>query len=223
MQKINKTLTLAIDYKNWLATINKRKSHPKFTSSNHRYYYDVVANLLWVQKGLCAYTELYLCDSSNFDEEKWGNGVFKKFELKGQLDHYDATLKATKGWDWGNFFLIDSDVNRKKNNKKMSGILKPDNENYDPFYFLEYDFKSHHFLPNSKRSNKDQDKILEEIKILGLNFQPIIDHRKAYISPLINEVTLGIKSADEVRNSLYQFYTSFEMSLQNMSSDSIII
>ncbi len=220
MQKIEKSLTLAAEYKKWLDGINKKSIHPKYSSSNHRFYYDVIANLLWVQKGLCAYTELFLCDVKHLDKSNWKNGKFTQFDFKGQLDHYDATLKEKKGWEWNNFFMIDSDVNRKKNDKKMSGYLKPDQEDYDPFYFLQYDFKTHNFIPNSLRTEKEQDKILEEINILGLNFQPIIDNRKSYITPLIDEVALGIKSYAAVRKNLYQFYTSFEMSLRSLQLQS---
>ena len=49
MQKIDKSLTLATEYKKWLDSINKKAKHPIYTSSNHRFYYDVIANLLWVQ------------------------------------------------------------------------------------------------------------------------------------------------------------------------------
>lgn len=216
MQKINKSLELATEYKKWLDGINRKAVHPRYTSSNHRFYYDIVSNLLWVQKGLCAYTELFLCDVELFEKSKWQNGKFNKFDFKGQLDHYDATLKEKKGWDWSNFFMIDSDVNRKKNDKKMSGLLKPDHDDYDPFYFLQYDFKTHNFIPNAERTDAQQDRILKEINILGLNFQPIIDHRKNYITPLIDDVSLGIKSIESVRKGLFQFYTSFEMSLRNL-------
>jgi hypothetical protein len=222
MQKIDKSVTLATEYKKWLDNINKKAKHPNYTSSNHRFYYDVIANLLWVQKGLCAYTELFLCDVKQLESSKWKEGKFKQFDFKGQLDHYDATLKENKGWEWNNFFIIDSDVNRKKNDKKMSGYLKPDQANYDPFYFLQYDFKTHNFIPNAERKDAEQDKILEEINILGLNFQPIIDNRKNYITPLIDDVSLGIKSQVDVRKSLYQFYTSFEMSLRSLQSQPTI-
>ncbi|MDI9366519.1 MAG: hypothetical protein QM541_16300 [Flavobacterium sp.] len=220
MQKIEKNIMLATEYKKWLDKINKKAKHPIYTSSNHRFYYDVIANLLWVQKGLCAYTELFLCNAKYFDKLNWDNGKFNQFEFKGQLDHYDATLKEKKGWDWNNFFMIDSDVNRKKNNKKMSGYLKPDKDDYDPFYFLEYDFKTHNFIPSTERTDEAQDKILEEINILGLNFQPIIDNRKNYITPLIDDVSLGIKSQNDVRKNLFQFYTSFEMSLRGLQLQS---
>ncbi|MFY8127987.1 MAG: hypothetical protein ACOVMM_06395 [Chitinophagaceae bacterium] len=223
MQKIDKSLILATEYKKWLDSINKKYKHPNYTSSNHRFYYDVIANLLWVQKGLCAYTELFLCDVKHLDKSKWKNGKFEQFDFKGQLDHYDATLKEKKGWEWKNFFMIDSDVNRKKNDKKMSGYLKPDDENYNPFYFLQYDFKTHNFTPNTERTEKEQDKILEEINILGLNFQPIIDIRKKYITPLIDDVSLGLKTYAEVRKNLYQFYTSFEMSFRSLQLETNLV
>jgi len=162
---------------------------------------------------------MFLINKNTVDPENWERGTFKKFEFLGHLDHFDASLKETKGWEWSNFFVAHSDVNTKrKRDKKIHGIIKPDNENYDPFEFLEYDFKQHHFLPNRNKSLKDQQQILEDINTLGLNFQPIIDYRKAYLKPIIDEVQLGMITTANARSKLNQFYTAFEMSILSITS-----
>jgi hypothetical protein len=216
MKKIDKDLALATSYKKWLEGL-KGKKHPTYTSSNHKYYYDIIANLLWVQQGLCAYTEMFLINKNNVSKEKWAKGGFPKFEFLGQLDHFNPTLKEKKGWEWDNFFVVHSDVNvKRKRDKKINGIIKPDKETYDPFYFLEYDFKQHHFLPNRNRTTKEQDLILEDVNTLGLNFQPIIDYRIEYLKPIIDEVQLGIITIAKARQKLNKFYTAFEMSLSSL-------
>lgn len=218
MRKIQKDLTLATAYKKWLDGLAKPgKKYPAYSSSNNKYYYDIIANLLWVQQGLCAYTEMYLINKNTVDPKNWMSGGFKKFEFLGQLDHFDPSLKENKGWEWNNFFVAHSDVNTKrKRDKTIHGIIKPDNENYDPFEFLEYDFKQHHFLPNRNKPLKDQQQILEDINTLGLNFQPIIDYRIDYLKPIIDEVQLGVTTTDNARKKLDKFYTAFEMSILSL-------
>lgn len=195
----------------------KPKKHPVYTSSNHRFYYDVVANLLWVQKGLCAYTEMYLIDPKDVTPSKWSSGKFKKFDFLGQLDHYDSSLKSTKGWEWNNFFMVHSDVNTKlKNAKKVNSILKPDSDEYNPLYYLEYDFQTHNFIPNRERTLTEQRRILEDINTLGLNFKPIIDYRREYLNPIIDDVLLGISDLNKAKQKLFKFYTAFEMSIKEL-------
>jgi hypothetical protein len=127
MRKIDKDLTLATAYKKWLQELNKDgKDHPEYSSAN-KFYKDIVANLLWVQKGLCAYTEMFLVDHTDLDPSEWKKGRFKEFEFLGHLDHYDSTLKKKKGWEWTNFFVVHSDVNvKRKGQKPVQGVLKPD-------------------------------------------------------------------------------------------------
>ena len=218
MRKIEKNLSLATSYKRWLDGLNKSpKNHPLYSSSNNKYYYDIIANLLWVQQGLCAYTEMFLIKLNTVAPEKWMKGTYPKFEFLGQLDHFDPALKKEKGWEWDNFFVVHTDVNTKrKRDKKLNGIIKPDKKDYDPFYFLEYDFKQHHFLPNRDRTLKDQKLILEDINALGLNFQPIIDYRIEYLKPIIDEVLLGILNISNARKELNKFYTAFEMSILSL-------
>ena len=142
---------------------------------------------------------------------------FKDFEFLGQLDHYDTSLKKQKGWEWTNFFVVHSDVNvKKKGQKSVHGILKPDEPHYDPFYYLEYNFKTHHFLPNSDRPLPLQQKILEDINTLGLNYKPIIDHRMRHLIPLIEDIKLGKLTLLQAKERLMQFYTAFEMSISSL-------
>jgi hypothetical protein len=217
MRRIEKDLTLATAYKNWLDNLEQLgENHPEYTSNN-QYYKDVVANLLWIQQGLCAYTEMYLIDKDKVAPINWTLGRVNDFEFLGHLDHYYSSLKKERGWDWNNFFVIHADVNVKKKGKKIAhGILKPDDPHYNPFYFLEYDFKSHNFLPNCERDESLQEKILNDINTLGLNFQPIADFRREYLNPLIDDVFLRKLTLDEARGRLVQFYTAFEMSIQSL-------
>ncbi len=215
MRKIEKPLSLATAYKTWLDNINMLgNNHPKYNSSNFRFYKDIIANLLWVQKGLCAYTEIYLTNPGIVNPSKWEQGKINNLSFFGQLDHYDSTLKITRGWEWTNFFLVHSDVNMKvKNDIGVNGILKPDSDSYNPFDFLEYNYNNHSFKPNSVKSFEEQKNILAEINVLGLNFQPTIDIRKQYLRPIIDDIELGQKNIEETRERLFQFYTAFEMSI----------
>ena len=215
MKPINKNLALATAYKTWLENWERNNlTHPTYNSSNGKFYYDIVANLLWVQKGLCAYTEKFLIDPKRVDPNLWKGGTFNKFEFLGNLDHYDATLKTDKGWAWDNFFMIHTDVNTKvKRDKGVNHILKPDKETFDPFYYLDYDLATHLFFANADREPDEIAKIAHDIFALGLNFQPISDYRKIALAPIIEKVKYRALSIDEARAELHEFYTAFEMAV----------
>ena len=216
MQKINKENILALVYKEWIDKIeSNNEDHPEY-SSRHEYYLDIIANLLWVQNGLCAYTEMMLFDAGELTTDKWVNGRFtEKFKFFGHLEHYDETLKKKKGYLWSNLFVAHADVNSKnKGSRKVSYALKPDVDNYDPFYLLQYDFKNHQFFPNTDRDEDLQLNILNDINVLGLNFQPVVQQRRKKLTPLIESVRLKQRTLAEARSELYEFYTSFEMSLK---------
>jgi len=217
MRKIDKSVTLATAYNKWLNSLNKAGTdHPEYKSS-HKYYHDIVANLLWVQKGLCAYTEMYLVNMNDVEPANWDAGRFKDFDFLGHLDHYDSSLKKKKGWEWNNFFVVHSDVNVKiKGQKKVHGILKPDKPKFNPFHYLEYDFKTHNFLPNRNRDLPLQRKVLDDINTLGLNFKPIIDYRREYLAPIIDDVSIGKLTLAKAKDRLFQFYTAFEMSINSL-------
>jgi hypothetical protein len=107
MRRIDKENILALDYKEWIDKIESNsENHPDY-SSKHEYYFDIVANLLWVQRGLCAYTEMMLFDPNELGPDKWVNGRFTgKFKFFGHLEHYDESLKKTKGYLWIYLLLI---------------------------------------------------------------------------------------------------------------------
>lgn len=217
MRKIDKALDLATYYKDWIVSLGINP-HPKYDSQNE-YYKDVVANLLWVQKGLCAYTERFLIDAQRVSPEKWNGGKFDKVEIDGDLDHYDPTRKSDFGWEWSNFFMIDKNTNssRVKGVKIPNSILKPDSEDYDPFHYLEYDFNDHIFNPKSELDFDYKKKIKHDIDTLGLNYQPIVDFRTKYLTPVILEVQNKRKTIEEASNDLIQFYTAFEMSIKQLN------
>lgn len=218
MQRIDKENILALNYKEWIDKIESNNEiHPGY-SSKHEYYLDIVANLLWVQKGLCAYTEMMLFDPTDLSPDKWVNGTFpEKFKFFSHLEHYDESLKKSKGYLWSNLFVAHSDINTKnKGSKKVNYILKPDLDNYDPFFLLQYDFRIHLFFPNSDREEDLQTKILEDINVLGLNFQPVVQQRKKKLNVLIESVRLKQKTLAEARSELFEFYTSFEMTIKSL-------
>lgn len=215
MRKIDKSVLLATKYKKWLDDLSKNgKTHPKYTSSAFKYYYDIVANLVWLQAGLCAYSERKMQDHRKCAPEKWTEGAFKQFQFSGQLDHYDAAFKTTKGWDWDNFFLIDADLNVKsKRDTRPHGILKPDMAAFDPNVYLEYKLPDHIFVPNRQLDFATQEKVRHDLTCLGLNFEPIIDIRKEYLSPYLTDIEYQAQTPDQVRLRLTQFYTAFEMAV----------
>ncbi|MFB6453955.1 hypothetical protein ACE38W_01695 [Chitinophaga sp. Hz27] len=216
MRKIDKSLILATQYKAWLDTLKtKNKKHTIYSSSNGKYYYDIVANLIWVQSGICAYTEKLLHDHSGFAPEYWVLGAFPKtpkYAFCGELDHYDPSLKDQFGWDWANFFIVDADVNKKVKRSNMPmGLLKPDLPQYNPKIYLEYDRENHLFIPNKLLKNAIQDQVRKDLEFLGVNFPPIIYSRKKYLEPLLFDVEYQLESRVIVESKLYQFFTAFDM------------
>lgn len=220
MRKLNKDeKILAKKYKAWLDRLETDgKDHPEY-SSKHEFYIDVVANLLWIQDGLCAYTEQFLFDHKELSDGNWENGRFGKgkFDFYGHLEHYNESLKKKKGWLWSNLFVVQADVNNKKGSRSVKYALKPDVDDYDPFYLLEYSFKEHRFLPNSNRNFKLQEDILNDINVLGLNYQPLIQDRKEQLNTLVEEVKLKQKTLEQVRESLREYYTAFEMIVMDLN------
>lgn len=219
MKKLDKLKILATAYKEWLDSLeDSQVDHPEYNSSRGEFYFDIIANLLWIQDGLCAYSEKFLFDQNQLSEENWKGGRYGKgkFEFYGHLEHYDEKLKAKKGWLWSNLFVVQADINNKKGSKAVMYALKPDLDDYDPFYLLEYNFKEHKFIPNSNRDFLMQERILADINTLGLNFQPLTQERKEVLNFLIEEVRLNRKSLDEARNSLREYFTAFEMLIMSL-------
>lgn len=86
MRRLDKTDILATNYKEWLDALAEDINHPTYKSSKGKFYYDIIANLIWIQKGLCAYTEFCMQDYDKCGVEHWTNGFFKQFEFAGELD-----------------------------------------------------------------------------------------------------------------------------------------
>jgi hypothetical protein len=221
MRKLDKTQLLATHYKAEIDNLPQDQPHPAYTSSAWKsYYYDIVANLNWVQKGLCAYTEVLLQDYEHTAPEKWTDGRYGRFECAGQLDHYDPDLKVAQGWLWDNFFLVDAAINSKKvkGSKKPNGILEPDKPDFDPAYWLEYNTEYHIFIPNSGRTIEEQNATLHDINTLGLNWGTVKDRRQKYLNKAMRTVIDKDKSFSDAFAELYQFFTAFELSKAYMES-----
>jgi len=209
MRKIDKSKIFSTRYKDWEAGLEKKGiAHPVYNSSKNKYYKDVVLNLLHVQGGLCAYTEMKLCPKELIEKSNWKNGSFIEDnpQFKGQLDHFDPDLKTDKAWLWDNFFMVDTDINTKvKGKKKIDPILKPDLEAYREEELLEYDCNMHIYIPNSSLDVEKQNKVKEMILKLGINFDPVIDSRKEYLNDKLTQKNFGIPI------EINQFPTAFKM------------
>jgi hypothetical protein len=214
MRKLDKNLIAATAYKAWLDKLEADGAiHPAYNSTN-KFYKDVVANLLWIQRGVCAYTERFLFDHNDLTPNNWENGRYLKepFEFYGHLEHYDESLKENKGWLWSNFFVVDADINTKrKGSKPVKYALKPDTDNYDPYHLLEYDFRNHVFLANSERDLELKREITHDIAVLGLNYQSLVQKRRILLTRLIDDIDLNKKTWREARAGLGEYFTAFEM------------
>jgi hypothetical protein len=217
MRKIDKRTILSKNYKNWLDGLGSE--HPKYNSSNNKYYVDIKMSLLHCQKGLCAYTEELLCDSdliekNNWNDEKYITKLDNQNLTNGDLEHFDESLKEKQAWLWDNLFFVNGDINRKvKCSKPIQLILKPDTPDYDPYKYLEFDYKRNLFIANSKLTEKEQDDIECMIQTLGLNSNRF--KRKYQIERLIKAFEFGLE-LDEP----HEYITSWEMTLENLKNKS---
>lgn len=209
MRKIDKTKILSTNYKSWEEELEiNGQDHPRYNSSKNEHYIDVAMNLLYNQGGLCAYTEMRLCPLELLTRDKWHEGGYlnRKPEIKGQLDHFDPSLKINKGWMWNNFFFIDTDVNTKvKGKQEVDAIMKPDDPDYSEDQLLNYDIENHIFFANTELDKGIQDRINAMILTLGINFGPVIDLRKDYLRNILAMRKFGLDY--EVTN----FPTAYKM------------
>lgn len=220
MKKIDKSVILSKVYKDWEEELERNsKNHPKYSSSNFRFFVDIVMNLYHCQNGLCAYTEkeLLSTDENHFDIVSWSEeGKYLTNELPshlGTLEHFDESLKTDKAWLWDNFFMVLSQVNGRKGTKPIDNILKPDSPNYDPFVLLDYNYEEHIFFANVKNTDLSDDEIVRinnMIKTLGLNY--VKDWRKKYISERIKAIEFGLEP-----EPVKEYVTAYEMTLRNLN------
>ena len=109
----------------------------------------MVFNLLFCQKGVCAYSEILLCKEPLYEINRWNNGRYQApigTNYFGSLDHFNSGLKKNKAWLWDNLFMVHSDLNRDKAQKEISILPKPDTTNYAPENYLDYDIVNHIFF-----------------------------------------------------------------------------
>ncbi len=214
MRKINKSKILSTEYKEWENTFEKNNEpHNKYNSTANKYYRDVVMNLLFCQKGLCAYTEVQLCPLDNILQTKWTNGQYKdlKKSFNGELEHFDEALKSKrkdtvgkKDWLWSNFFMVDSDTNNRKGTKKVDYILKPDSADYNEFELLDYNTDTHIFVANLSLSENKRNRINYMLnEVLGINFPNLIDKRKNTIKKAIE---FGTECYENEFPTAFEFY-----------------
>lgn len=217
MRKIDKTTILSTVYKEWEQTFERDgKSHGTYNSSKNEFYLDVVFNLLFCQKGVCAYSETLLCADHLYEINLWEKGRYKvnnDAKKLGSLDHFNPNLKKDKAWLWDNLFMVHSDLNRDKAKKEITFLPKPDSDNYLPEKYFEYDSISHIFFPNHTLEMHVQEKIKSDILILGINHPTIVSQREQYIQPILERH----KYTNDKTLSTKQFFTALEMSLAKLS------
>jgi hypothetical protein len=228
MRKITKTCLFSLSYKAehdiWEAT---GANHPKYTSSHYKHYFSIKMELLRCQDGLCAYTEKRLCPAALYESSKWVSGayVYDKntkipdiSDAKGDLEHFDSSLKPLKAWLWDNLFVVDGDANAKKLEGAVLPIFKPDNPNYDPHDWLEYDMETHLFIPRPDLTDcpAAYDAVKNMLKILGINLMK--EERRIYLADKIDDIQMHFKTIAQVRAKLEQFPTAFEFCVAQLST-----
>jgi len=213
MRKIDKSTILSTQYKEWEKGLETDK-HPAYNSSKNKYYHDIKMSLLYCQKGLCAYTEQILCDSSyidiaNWDEEKYIKALTTddKNAIQGDLEHFDESLKPKNAWLWDNLFIVATHNNcRIKGSKAVKSILKPDSKDYDPYKYLTFDSEEGIFGANGALNETDKEDVEYMIKTLGLNC--IADDRKRQIKQWLDMRDMGMDV------EAYRYLTAWNMTIE---------
>ncbi len=218
MKKIDKSAILSRDYKNWLNGLEDI-DHPKYNSSNGEYYNDIKMSLLYCQNGLCAYTERELCDPKFFTSDNWNENKYirnltdnDKKTIKGDLEHFDESLKEKKAWEWNNLFIVDTHINcRVKGRKFVKNILKPDTEDYDPNKYLKFDFEAGIFSSNTNLTDKEKQDVEEMISTLGINCYNFERKKKLKNYLLLKELGENPK--------IDEYFTAWEMTLESLDNN----
>ena len=217
MRKIDKSKILSKNYSDWLKCLEKN-NHPPYNSSNNKYYNDIKMSLLHCQQGLCAYTEEVLCnpkfiDSNNWDTEKYILALEKldKNEIKGDLEHFDESLKEHNSWLWDNLFIVDTHANcRVKGRKSVKKILKPDAIDYDENKYLEFDEETGIFIANHLLTKEEKIDVTYMIETLGLNC--ISYQRKKQLQEWKDRYENGLDV------DAYRYMTAWSMVLKNLEN-----
>ncbi|MFN0050498.1 MAG: hypothetical protein ACKVOU_15365 [Cytophagales bacterium] len=224
MRKIDKSEILALSFQEDLEEHSQKNNgiHPKYESGKW-YHKEVFFNLLYNQKGVCAYTEFLIFDKyaeipSYFENGRLKTGISKD-GIFGEVEHFDPSLKTLAGWSYDNLFIEVEHINRRKRDKPVHSFFKPDAYGYNPNLYLEYNFETHRFIPLDSLENDIKSKTDEMIDIVGINTQTIIDQRKSFLNRIKTDIKTGIKTFEYIRhNEVYQFFTAFEMSEEDFHS-----
>jgi hypothetical protein len=218
MQKIDKNYDtiLSTKYKKWVDDLEKnKKKHP----DSRTYYDDIVMELYRCQKGVCAYTERFICPSSLYKSDNWIDGdyktndeaEFKRTDHAGELEHFDHHLKKDKYWLWDNLFMIDSTINSRKSSKDIVSYLKPDSEDYSPEKYFDYDEETHRFIPNTDLDIEKRTEIKDMIdNVFYLNHGVILNDRRDFINELRTKIT------NKSSYKFDRFFTATKMCLENI-------
>ena len=218
MQKIDKNYNtiLSTKYKKWVDNLeDKNKKHP----DSRTYYDDIVMELYRCQKGVCAYTERFICVPSLYESSNWTDGdykisdeaEFKRTDHAGELEHFDHHLKDNQYWLWSNLFMIDSTINSRKSNKDIVNYLKPDSEDYSPEKYFEYDEETHRFIPNTDLDIEKRNEIKDMIdNVFYLNHGVILNDRRDFIK----ELRAKINNKSDYKFD--RFFTATKMCLENI-------
>jgi len=204
MKHIDKSKILSTKYKEWVEKLDlEKKKHPH----SSRYELDVKMNLFYCQEGLCAYTEMRLCELDKIAESKWQNGRYKESNVDkfGSLDHFNPGLKEDKFFDWDNLFMVHTDINFKKHDKEVDIILKPDLPDYDPYRLLKYNPKTHFFYPHPALRDDERASIDRMIGVLQLNHGMVRYERESYL----NEAGIFHQKGLEFKPD--RFFTAYQM------------
>jgi hypothetical protein len=210
MRKIDKSIILSGEYKAWVDRLNEEgQKHPD--GKYRKYYDDVFFNLLYCQKGVCAYTEKRLCSPGLISDSKWQDNRYVKCDeqkSRGHLEHFNPALKTGKYWEWENLFVIDSDINTKiKRDRRIDPILKPDAPDYDPHELLDYDHETDRFIPHTGIEDEGKKaRIKYMIDTLGINADFIVPERRKYCNKFKKNL-LEYNREEEID----EFYTAIEM------------
>ena len=218
MQRIDKNYDaiLSTKYKKWVDDLEKNnKKHP----DSRTYYDDIVMELYRCQKGVCAYTERFICPSSLYKSDNWIDGNYKtndeaefnRTDHAGQLEHFDHHLKENQYWLWSNLFMIDSTINSRKSNKDIVNYLKPDSEDYSPEKYFDYDEETHRFIPNTDLDIEKRTEIKNMIdNVFYLNHGVILNDRRDFINELRTKIT------NKSSYKFDRFFTATKMCLENI-------